>query len=1054
MKLPDQEFMSNVADSDNVLQTVLSSLEAETMKLWFSLRCGCKILNRPSDDQSTCTLSNFFDAGIPGHHLLLNAVTSRPKDMLSHYLKCKMQAPDTTSACIVVPVWQGKWRTHLHNMKLLHTYDKHHEVSAAFSQQLCGPPKCNWQPSAIEIWYDAAEQFKVNLASDHLQDTLRMTFDGKIADINSKIFIDSGASHNYISASFVASHKLPVHDTNLSVHCGGMPAATDVRGYVQARVRMQSLSENLKFYVIDLPTDLTACLGDAWLRDHRGVIDYMNNCVHYALGKKRQRLVCAQDCLPLPPETNIPVLSYMQAKNMIKKGDCKAFIASICKVDDSDLNAAQAGKHEETSLKFLDEFDDVFAPLPPGLPPLRGQGHAINTGDAPPVSKAMYRLSPKERDEVERQVTELLDKGLIQPSQSPYGAPVLFVQKKDGGLRMCVDYRALNNITIKDKYPLPRIDDLLDRLQGATVFTSLDLQSGYHQIRIADEDVPKTAFRTHKGLYEFKVLSFGLTNAPAAFQREMNKLFGMLPFAVVYLDDILIFSKNAAEHEHHLKQVLQILRSSKLYAKKSKCSFYQSSVAFLGHVVSADGIKVDPAKIKAIVDWPNPKDASQLRSFLGLGNYFKRFVQGYSKLTAPLVELTKPMQTFDFETNASAKHAFNELKRCLSSAPVLALPNTAAPYQVICDASGFGCGAVLMQDMKPIAYYSYRLNKHERNYSTGEQELLAVVKALEKWRCYLEGAVGVTVITDHKPNTFLSSKSAVQLSRRQVRWQEFLSRFDFSWEYCKGRTNVADPLSRSPALLNLLSAKDLVCLPAIMESTQHLQQEIIASYDSDSWFSIASNTALLRKEGEYWYRDHLIAVPNAHDLREKIISLHHDTPYAGHLGRDKTVQLIRQNYWWPSLGPDVKRYVETCDSCQRNKVSSMQPAGLLQPLPVPEFRWERVSVDLITHLPITKQGHTAIVVFVDALSKMVHFAPAWDNMGSEEFAHIFMKEIFRRHGLPKQVVSDRGSIFTSAFFAKVCELLGVQQCLSTAYHPQTDGQTERSNRTLDIAIQQ
>ena len=291
-----------------------------------------------------------------------------------------------------------------------------------------------------------------------------------------------------------------------------MPAATDVCGYVQATVRMQSLNEDLKFYVIDLPADLTACLGDAWLRDHRGVIDYMNNCVHYALGKRKQRLVCAQDCLPHPPQIDIPVLSYMQAKTMIKKGDCTAFLASICKVDDSDLDAAQIGKHGDISLKFLDEFDDVFAPLPAGLPPLRGEGHAINTGDAPPVSKAMYRLSPKERDEVERQVTELLDKGLIQPSQSPYGAPVLFVQKKDGELRMCVDYRALNNITVKDKYPLPRIDDLLDRLQGATVFISLDLQSGYHQIRIADEDVPKTAFRTHKGLYEFKVLSFGLTN--------------------------------------------------------------------------------------------------------------------------------------------------------------------------------------------------------------------------------------------------------------------------------------------------------------------------------------------------------------------------------------------------------------------------------------------------------------------------------------------------------------------------------------------------------------
>ena len=358
-------------------------------------------------------------------------------------------------------------------------------------------------------------------------------------------------------------------------------------------------------------------------------------------------------------------------------------------------------------------------------------------------------------------VKDLLAKGFIQPSQSPYGSPVLFVQKKDGGLRMCVDYRALNSITRKDKYPLPRIDDLLDRMHGSKVFSSLDLQSGYHQIRIDPADVPKTAFRTHQGLFEFILLSFGLTNAPAAFQREMNKIFADLPFVLVYLDDILVHSKDETEHKAHLRQVLNILKMNKLYAKRSKCSFFMPSVKFLGYMISADGVSVDPAKIDVILDWPRPKDASEVRSFLGLGNHFKRFVQGYSKLTTPLVELTKTGNVFDFDRNSEAQNAFEHLKHCLTSAPVLALADVNLPFDVICDASGFGCGAVLQQGGRAVAYYSYRMNKHECNYSTGEQELLAVIKALNHWRYYLEGAMKVTIITDHKPNTFLSSKPAV-----------------------------------------------------------------------------------------------------------------------------------------------------------------------------------------------------------------------------------------------------------------------------------------------------
>lgn len=272
----------------------------------------------------------------------------------------------------------------------------------------------------------------------------------------------------------------------------------------------------------------------------------------------------------------------------------------------------------------------------------------------------MYRLSTKEKQEFEAQVKDLLAKGFIQPSNSPYGSPVLFVQKKDGSLRMCVDYRALNSISRKDKFPLPKIDDLLDRLHGARCFTSLDLQSGSHQIRKHEDDVPKTAFRTHQGLFQFKVLSFGLTNlnAPAAFQRQMNSIFKGLSYVLVYLDDILIFSKDESEHKKHVRHVLDTLKVNKLYAKNSKCSFFERSVKFLGHVVSGEGVSVDPTKLSAILNWPEPRSPSDVRSFLGLGNHFKRFIQGYSKLTAPLAQLIKPSAVFDFSSNETAQLAF------------------------------------------------------------------------------------------------------------------------------------------------------------------------------------------------------------------------------------------------------------------------------------------------------------------------------------------------------------------------------------------------------------
>ncbi|KAK9153378.1 hypothetical protein Sjap_000858 [Stephania japonica] len=357
-------------------------------------------------------------------------------------------------------------------------------------------------------------------------------------------------------------------------------------------------------------------------------------------------------------------------------------------------------------------------------------------------------MSASEQGELRSQLEELLQKGFIHPSMSPWGAPVLFVKKKDGSLRLCIDYRKLNQVTIRNRYPLPRIDDLFDQLAGAKFFSKIDLRSGYHQLRIRESDIEKTAFSTRYGLFEFTVMPFRVTNAPAIFVDLMHRV--LRPFldryVIVFIDDILIYSKTREEHERHLRDVLMTLREHRLYAKFSKCAFWLREVKFLGHVIGSQGISVDGDKIRAIIDWRTPETVSDIRSFLGLAGYYRRFVQDFSLIAAPMTRLTKKDVKFEWSEDCEA--AFLELKRKLTSAPVLALPETGKGFSVYTDASETGLGCVLMQEGHPVAYLSRRLRPHEENYSVHDLELAAVVFALKAWRHYLYGE-RFMLFTDH-----------------------------------------------------------------------------------------------------------------------------------------------------------------------------------------------------------------------------------------------------------------------------------------------------------------
>ena len=450
---------------------------------------------------------------------------------------------------------------------------------------------------------------------------------------------------------------------------------------------------------------------------------------------------------------------------------------------------------------IVEEFRDVFPEkLPKGRPPERDVEHEIKTDpEAEPPNRAPYKLGPNEQDELESQIKDLVAQGFIRPSVSPYGAPVLFVPKKDGRWRMCIDYRALNKQTIKDRFPLPRIDSLLDRLGSARVFSKLDLTSGYHQIAVKEEHIHKTAFRTQLGQWEFIVMPFGLCNAPATFQRLMNKIFTkeIGDFVCVYLDDILIFSRSIEEHLEHLRRVLTRLRESKLYAKLHKCEFLKDKVDYLGFEISTQGIHASPEKVKAVVEWPRPENVHDVRSFLGLASYYRKFIRGFSEIARPLTDLTKAAKTWDWKEPQNS--AFLRLKVALATAPVLLLPNFEKQFIVTTDASDAAVGAILEQDhgrgLQPIAFASRKLNSTEMRYSAYERELLGIVWALGQWRHYLEQSPHKTIIqTDHAPLKFLPNQKSV--NTRIWKWVNILQGYDLELRHIPGKTNPADSLSR------------------------------------------------------------------------------------------------------------------------------------------------------------------------------------------------------------------------------------------------------------------
>ncbi|KAH9680016.1 Endonuclease [Citrus sinensis] len=693
---------------------------------------------------------------------------------------------------------------------------------------------------------------------------------------------------------------------------------------------------------------------------------------------------------------------------------------------------------------LLQDFDDVFPnEVPNGLPPIRGIEHQIDFVPGATIpNRPAYRSNPEETKELQRQVEELLEKGYVRESMSPCAVPVLLVPKKDGTWRMCVDCRAINKISVKYRHPIPRLDDMLDELHGSCVFSKIDLKSGYHQIRIREGDEWKTAFKTKYGLYEWLVMPFGLSNAPSTFMRLMNHVLRAFigKFVVVYFDDILIYSKGLDEHIEHLQSVLTVLRKEKLYANLKKCSFCTNQIVFLGYVVSAKGIEVDEEKVKAIKEWPTPKSVSEVRSFHGLASFYRRFVKDFSTLAAPLTEIVK--KHVGFKWGSEQERAFNLIKEKLVSAPLLALPDFTKTFEIECDASGIGIGAVLMQEGRPIAYFSEKLSGAALNYPTYDKEMYALVRALETWQHYLLPKEFV-IHTDHESLKHLKGQG--KLHKRHAKWVEFIEPFPYVIKYKQGKENVvADALSRRYALISTLNAKLL--------GFEYIKELYVNDPDFANVFNACEKVAFgkfYRHDG-LLFRENKLCVPHS-SLRELLVREAHGGGLMGHFGIAKTLDVLKEHFFWPHMKRDVERICEKCITCKHAK-SRILPHGLYNPLPIPSEPWVDISMDFVLGLPRSKRGSDSIFVVVDRFLKMAHFIPCHKTDDATNIANLFFKEIVRLHGVPRSIVSDRDAKFLSHFWKTLWGKLGTKLLFSTTCHPQTDGQTEVVNRTLSTLL--
>lgn len=1057
---------------------------------------------------------------------------------------------------------------------------------------------------------------------------------------SSRILVDSGATSNFIADSFVRQHGLVVSElpTVLNVRMANGEVENCQLVLRQVTVRMVGYEGRHSFVVLPTLDSFDVILGRSFLKQAdvlvlhgSGEIAFGGISASSRTGKARKikLLKCTSQLAQftsLVTEVVEGLDTCSQDGVLRALGLCAESVAS----EPVSTSLKVSSKVYEAVMRIVAAYEERMKPFLGQLPPLRdGFDHTITLvcEDESPKARRAIPLNHRHQQALAKELDRLLAAGYIRVSRSPWAAPVFFVPKNETEDRMVCDYRALNSVTTTNGASLPYVKELFARLQGSVVFTKLDLTSGYHQLRVREEDIALTGFITPHGHFEWVVMPFGEKNAPGSFAQLMNQLVLrdlVHTFVIVFQDDMLIASKSDADHPAHVEQVLQRLSDHRLWIKPQKCQWAVREVDFLGHHIRATelGTVIEPmqSKVEAVKSWPTPRSTSELRSFLGMANFYRDFVQDFSSKAASLTSLTGLRVPFEWRPHHD--EAFEVIKSAMCHAPALLTVNDDRQFFLHCDASSFAVGAVLSQrdevegKLRPVAFFSRKLTDTQLRWDVYEREIFSVVAALENWHMHLKGtSTPIQIYTDHRS---LEELAKQLLRPKMARWLTFLCGFNYEVTWIPAAENVAaDALSRRPdhddgsvqrrvaqtavaqqlhvdsgnslgpgqvgsnvpcaptaiqrspvlassaapaprpasapklASISTSASAPASAVPAPVSTPAPALASIPASTSapvpalasapapaSTSALALASIPAsasapapalalastpalasvpsqapepepalppvvthldeypepghsclgtlavscsprpfldqirqayghdeqsivIMKDPQKHGYRlvdgllmrhgDRGIMVPESSNLRLDALREAHDQPTSAHMGVKKTLARISQSLYWPGMSRDVADYVARCGPCQRSKHLNQRPAGLLKPLPI-VGKGEMITIDFVGELPKSRRGRDAVLVVVDKLTKRAYYEPCNTTATAKQTAEMVFRRVVREQGLPLTIVSDRDTRFTSRLWDELWTLCGTKLGIATAYHQQTDGQSERQVRTLEESL--